>query len=54
MEKNGYAFTFKGKKLFISKEDIEKAIKNMNPSSTKRPGFFFKDNEQLFRIKDVL
>ncbi len=35
MEKNGYTFTFKGKKVFISKEDIEKAIKNMNPSSTK-------------------
>jgi len=54
VEKDGYTFTFKGKKVFISKEDIEKAIKNMNPSSTKRPGFFFKDNEHFFRVKDVL
>ncbi len=54
MKEIGYTFTFKGKKLFISRKDIEKCLKTMKPSSIKRPGFFLKENEQFFRIKHVL
>ncbi len=46
-------FTFKGRKLSVSKEDIEKALKNMKPSDVERPGFFLKSDGQFFRVKDV-
>jgi len=47
-------FSFKGRKLAISKEEIRKAMNNMQASSTKRPGFFLKNDGDFFRVKDVL
>ncbi|GEM_PF-2097614 len=47
-------FTFKGRKLAISKEEIIETMKNMRESSTERPGFFLKNERSFFRIREVL